>query len=104
MEPIMVVGVGRIQLLLHDNHSLKGKRQVVRKTIERVRSRFSVAVAEVGHQDLWQSILLGMAVVGPDTRVVQSVMDRVINFIEELQLSEVVDVSTELIHFGEHGC
>lgn len=99
----MVVGVGRIHLLLHDNHSLKGKRQVVRKTIERVRSRFGVAVAEVGDQDLWQSILLGVAAVGPDGRVVQSVMDRVVNFIEELQLSDVVDVHTELIHFGDHG-
>lgn len=100
----MVVGIGRIHLLLHDNHSLKGKRQVVKKTIERVRSRFAVAVAEVGDQDLWQSIRLGLAVVGPDGRVVQSVMDRVVNFIEELQLSEVVDVETELLHFGDHGC
>jgi uncharacterized protein YlxP (DUF503 family) len=99
----MVVGVGRIHLLLHDNHSLKGKRQVVRKTVERVRSRFSVAVAEVGDQDLWQSILLGVAVVGSDGRVVQSVMDRVVNFIEELQLSDVVDVQTEILHFGDHG-
>lgn len=99
----MVVGVGRIHLLLHDNHSLKGKRQVVKKTIERVRSRFAVAITEVGDQDLWQSIRLGLAVVGADGRVVQSVMDRVLNFIEELQLSEIVDVETELLHFGDHG-
>ncbi len=99
----MVVGVGRIQLLLHENHSLKGKRQVVRKTLDRVRSRFRVAVAEVGDQDLWQSILLGLAVVGSDSRLVQSVMDKVIDFIEELHLSEVVDVHTEILHFGDHG-
>jgi uncharacterized protein YlxP (DUF503 family) len=99
----MVVGVARIHLLLHDNHSLKGKRQVVRKTVERVRSRFSVAVAEVGDQNLWQSIQLGLSVVGSDGRVVQSVMDRVVNFIEELQLSDVGDVETEILHFGDHG-
>lgn len=99
----MVVGVGRIQMLIHENHSLKGKRQVVRKTVDRIRSRFSVAVAEVGDQDLWQSILLGVAVVGSDSRVVRSVMDKVVNFIEELHLSEVVDVHTEILHFGDHG-
>jgi len=99
----MVVGVGRIQLLLYDNHSLKGKRQVVRKTLDRIRSRFSIAVAEVGDQELWQSIILGVAVVGSDSRVVCSVMDKVVNFIEELHLSEVADVQTEILHFGDHG-
>jgi uncharacterized protein len=99
----MVVGIGRIHMRLHDNHSLKGKRQVVRKTVERVRSRFAVSVAEVGDQDLWQSIQLGFSTVGSDGRVVQSVMDRVVNFIEELQLSEILDTQVELLHFGEHG-
>lgn len=99
----MVVGVGRLHLRLHDNHSLKGKRRVVRKTIERVRSRFDVAIAEVGDQDLWQSIRLGFSVVGSDGRVVHSVLDRVVNFIEELHLSEVLDVEVEVLHFGDDG-
>jgi hypothetical protein len=99
----MIVGVSRLHLVLHDNHSLKGKRQVVRKTVGRVRSRFDVAIAEVGDQDLWQSIQLGLAVVGSDSRVVRSVMDRVVNFVEELQLSDIVDVQSEILHFGEHG-
>ena len=98
----MVVGVGCIHLRLHDNHSLKGKRQVVRKTIDRVRSRFDVAVAEVGDQDLWQRIQLGFSLVGSDARVVRSVMDRVVNFIEDLHLSEILDVQMEVLHLGEH--
>jgi uncharacterized protein len=99
----MVVGVGRIHMRLEDNHSLKGKRQVVRKTIDRMRSRFDVAVAEVDDQDLWQSIVVGFSTVGSDARLIQSVMDRVVNFVEELQLSEVTDVETEILRFGEHG-
>jgi uncharacterized protein YlxP (DUF503 family) len=95
----MIVGVARLHLWLQDNHSLKGKRKVVRKTIDRVRSRFDVAIAEVGDQDLWQSIMLGFTVVGSDNRVVNSIMDRVIHFVEELHLSEVLDVETELLHF-----
>ncbi len=99
----MVVGVGRLHLRIHDNHSLKGKRQVVRKTIERVRSRFDVAIAEVGDQDLWQSVRLGFTLVGSDSRVVRSVMDRVVGFIEDLHLCEVLDVETEIMNFGENG-
>ena len=99
----MVVGVGRLHLWLQDNHSLKGKRKVVRQTIERVRSRFHLAIAEVGDQDLWQSIRLGFSVVGSDSRVIHSLMDRVVNFIEDLHLSEVLDVDLEVLHFTEHG-
>jgi uncharacterized protein YlxP (DUF503 family) len=99
----MVVGVGSLHLRIHDNHSLKGKRKVLRKTIERVRSRFDVAIAEVGDQDLWQSIRLGFSVVGSDSRVVHSIMDRVVNFIEDLQLSELLNVEVELIHFDDDG-
>ncbi|MGQ9656118.1 MAG: DUF503 domain-containing protein [Thermodesulfobacteriota bacterium] len=99
----MVVGVGRLHLRIHDNHSLKGKRQVVRKTIERVRSRFDLAIAEVGDQDLWQSVRLGFSLVGSDSRVVRSVMDRVVHFIEDLHLCEVLDVETEIMNFGENG-
>jgi uncharacterized protein YlxP (DUF503 family) len=99
----MVVGVGRLHMRIHDNHSLKGKRQVVRKTIERVRSRFDLAIAEVGDQDLWQSVRLGFSLVGSDSRVVRSVMDRVVNFIEDLHLCEVLDVETEILNFGEDG-
>lgn len=95
----MVVGVGRLHMRLHDSQSLKGKRKVVRKTIERVRSRFDVAIAEVADQNLWQSIQLGFSVVGSDGRVVHSVMDRVINFIEDLHLSEILDVEKEILHF-----
>jgi uncharacterized protein YlxP (DUF503 family) len=98
----MVVGVGRLHMRLHDNKSLKGKRKVVKRTIERVRSRFDVAIAEVADQNLWQSIQLGFSVVGSDGRVVHSVMDRLVNFIEELHLSEILDVEMEVLHFGNH--
>jgi hypothetical protein len=30
-------------------------------------------------------------------------MDRVVNFIEDLHLSEVVDVDLEVLYFTEHG-
>ena len=92
-----------MQLLLHDNHSLKGKRKVVNQTIERVRSRFKVSIAEIGDQNLWQSIELGFSVVSSNQRIVRSVMDRIVNFVEDLHLSEVADVETEILYFGEHG-
>lgn len=98
----MVVGVGQLHLRLHDNHSLKGKRKVVQKTIERVRSRFEISIAEVGDQDLWQSIRLGFSLVGSDGRLIRSIMDRVVDFIEDLRLCEVLSVDLEILHFSDH--
>ena len=56
----MVVGLLTLEIHLPDAHSLKDKRQVVRKLKERLRARFNVAVAELDHQDLWQRATVGV--------------------------------------------
>ncbi|MEK7774061.1 MAG: DUF503 domain-containing protein, partial [Deltaproteobacteria bacterium] len=56
----MVVGICRISLVIHGNASLKGKRQVLKSIIEKVRNRFNVSIAEVGDNDLWQRAELGV--------------------------------------------
>ena len=50
----MVIGIMRLTLFLPENHSLKGKRQVSRSLVQRIRNRFNVAVSEVADQDRWQ--------------------------------------------------
>lgn len=94
----MHLGVSRIQLHLPENHDLKGKRQVVRPLVEKVRNRFNVAVAEVGDQDLWQSAVLGVAAVGNDAAHVNEVLARVVEFIERsAQDAVLVDYDIELM-------
>jgi len=44
----MVVGICQLDLRIPENHSLKEKRHVLRKLIDRVRHRFNVAISEVG--------------------------------------------------------
>jgi hypothetical protein len=41
----MVVGILRLTLYLPENHSLKGKRQVLRAIKARVRTKFNVSIA-----------------------------------------------------------
>jgi len=96
----MVVGLCHITLLIHDNRSLKGKRQVLKGIIEKVKHRFNVSVAEVGSNDLWQRAEVGFAAVGSDAQFVNSVLDKVLCFIEDMQTAEVVDSRLEIIHAG----
>jgi hypothetical protein len=95
----MVVGVCHLELYLHDNFSLKGKRQVLRSIVQRARQRFNIAIAEVAEQDLWQKAVLGICAVGNDRQRVNSTLDQVINFIEETQLTDVADSQIEIINF-----
>ena len=94
----MVVGVCRITLAIPEGADLKGKRSVVKRVIHRVRGEFNVAMAEVDDNDIWQTAVLGFAAVGNDHRFVNSVMDKVVSFIQDLYLAEVEDYTHEILH------
>ena len=98
----MIVGAALVELHVHGSQSLKQKRGVVRSIVQRVRSRFNLAVAEVGGQDTWQRVVLGMTAVGSDARVVRRVLDRAIAFVEELRLAEVRDSDIEILTLPQH--
>jgi uncharacterized protein len=95
----MVVGVLRLELLLHDNHSLKGKRSVVRTIKARVQNKFNVSIAECDDHDLWQRATLGVSQVGADRAHVDSCLRAVVQFIEDLQLAEVGQERLELLNY-----
>jgi len=96
----MVVGVLRVSLSIPEASSLKGKRQVLRRVIERVKSRFDVAVAEVGENDLWQRGQVGVVAVGNDRRYVNEVMDKVLHFIDQLYLAPILGQELEILSYG----
>lgn len=94
----MRVAVCRLTLRLHDNRSLKGKRQVVRSLIDRVRHRFKVSIAEVGDQDHLKTALIGIAAVSGDARHAAQVMDRVVEYAEgQLFEADIIDIEREMI-------
>ncbi len=99
----MVVGIGYVVLRVHESHSLKDKRKVLKSIIERVKNRFNVSIAEVRGQALWQKAELGVAVVGTDNMFVNSVLDKVANYIEGLGLAELVDFSIEITTYNTDG-
>ena len=99
----MVVGVCRLSLIHHAGNSLKAKRGVVNRIKARVANKFNVSIAEVGANDLWRKIELGLAVAGNDGAHVNSQLDKVHNFVASLALADIVDSQIELIHFNDAG-
>jgi len=94
----MVVGVLKIALILPENHSLKGKRSVLRKIQSRVSNKFNVSVTECGDQDLWQRALLGFAAAGSNTRIVDATLREVIEFVDRMGLAELGETDTRILH------
>ncbi len=94
----MVIGVCQLDFRIPENQSLKGKRHVIRKMIDRVRHQFNVAISEVGDNDLWQRGQIGICTVANDRRHINSSLDKVIDFIEKMNLVEMVRTEMEIIN------
>ena len=97
-ELFMVVGVLKLNLILPENHSLKGKRGVLQRIQSRVSHQFNISVTECGDQELWQSTILGFGVVGSSQQVVDATLQKVVHFIDRLNLAEVGRAKTEFFH------
>ena len=93
----MIVGAAAVEIHIHGSQSLKQKRGVVRSIAQRVRNRFNVSVAEVGGQDTWQRAVLGLSAAGSDATTLRRVLERALDFIEDLHLAEVVGRDVELL-------
>ena len=96
----MVVGVCQLRMIINGVSSLKEKRGVVKKIIARVKNKFSVSIAEVEDNDLWQSLVIGFCMVGNDRRYINSCLDKILDFIENLYLAEIVDHRIEIININ----
>lgn len=97
----MVVGAAQVELHVHGARSLKEKRGVVRSVVRRVRNRWNASVVEVGGQDKWQRVVLGIAVVAHDGGSAHALLERIVDFIEELHLAEVSGSEIEVLGTGE---
>ncbi len=95
----MTVGVCRVSLRLPENHSLKGKRRVLKSLLARLHNRFNVSAAEVDDHDSWQMVSLGISCVSNEEKHADQVLASVIAFIRNERLdAELVDYSTEVLH------
>ncbi len=94
----LMVGVLRVTLRLPENHSLKGKRQVLKSLMARTHNKFNVSAAEIDHQDSWQIASIGITCVTNEGRHADQILANVIDFIRSERLdAEIVDFETEVL-------
>jgi uncharacterized protein len=97
----VVVGLLRIELALPANDSLKGKRAIVKKIVERAKSRFNVAAAEVGAMDVRRRAVLGFSVISNDGRHAGEMLDTIGAFVAGATEALVVGQQREVLRLGD---
>jgi uncharacterized protein len=95
----MVVGVGTIELMIHDSGSLKAKRHIVKSILGRVRSKFDLSIAEVDNQDKWQRCTIGFAVVTNEKGHAHTMLHNITSYVEGLHMAEIIDSHIEIVHY-----
>jgi uncharacterized protein YlxP (DUF503 family) len=95
----MIVGVLRLVAYLPENHSLKGKRAVLRKIKANVRNAFNVSIAEAEDQDHWQRTIFGVCQVGTAEAQVDGALRAVVRFIDDMHLVEIGEDTIEFLHY-----
>jgi uncharacterized protein len=92
----MVIGLLTVELRFPENGSLKEKRMVLRRLLERLKQRFNVSVAEVDHQDLWQRATLAVATVNTSGREADSTLAHALDLIDAYHEAEVLGHQIEM--------
>jgi uncharacterized protein YlxP (DUF503 family) len=94
---MMAVASGYVTLDTRECRSLKEKRSILNSLMGKARSRFNnVSLAEVGNADYVRSITIGIAVVSGDQAIAETILGRVIAFLEEYSFRMVTDSAAEV--------
>jgi hypothetical protein len=94
----MTVGACRITLRLPENDSLKGKRQLIKSVTSRVRNKYNVSIAEIGDNESWQIVSLGVSCVSNSVRHADEMLSNVVKFIAGSRLeAELLDYEIEML-------
>jgi uncharacterized protein len=86
-----------IDLHVPDATNLKAKRAVVKSLLARLRNDLNCSVAEVGHQDLWQRALLGVAVASGTASGARKVAEQVERVVSREPRVEIIAFELDVV-------
>ena len=93
----MIIGTCKVTLKAEWVFSLKDKRSIVKSLVERIRHRFNVSVAEVECNDKHRIIVIGIACVTNQTSHANSIINNVLDFIENNTDAVMEDCVIEIL-------
>lgn len=92
----MIIGSCEVTFYADWVTSLKEKRMVVKSLVEKTKHKFNVSVAEVDYQDVHKTIVIGFACVTNEKRQADSVIQHILNYMEQITEAEMISVEIEV--------
>jgi len=92
-----VVGILQLTLLIRGARTLKDKRRVVRSIKDRLGHHYNISIAEVDRQEVRNQAVLGIAMMGADSKYVHAALDKILERLRVHSEAEVVDHQLELL-------
>jgi uncharacterized protein YlxP (DUF503 family) len=96
-EPVAIIGALLVELEIADGITLKDKRQVIRSLLDRIRGRFNVGAAEVGHLDSVRFASIAVVGVANERPFLNEMMSKVVNLIDGEPRVVLLDQELEFI-------
>ncbi|MDO5708021.1 MAG: DUF503 domain-containing protein [Andreesenia angusta] len=95
----MFVGIAKIKIYIGDSYSLKDKRKIRYKIVERLKNKYNISIMEVEDQDIHRSLILGISFTHLTESLSEKLIQNIVNFIEEKLGIEIMDIYYEIIKF-----
>lgn len=95
----MVVGVCRFVVSMTGNRSLKEKRKILKPLLAHLQNNYKVSAAEVDLHNVPDRSAVAFALVSNDRRVVNSVIDKIMDKIEFLAQVVVLEHDFEITNY-----
>lgn len=93
----MVIVGCKVKLRIFSTNSLKEKRRILKSLIQKMQSKFkNISIAEVGDNDIWQSAVIGIAVVSNDSKHADKIINKCVDYIDVFGDVEIVEMDIEM--------
>jgi uncharacterized protein YlxP (DUF503 family) len=82
----MHIGTCVVTLQLYGVDSLKEKRRILKPITTRLPKEFNISTAELEHNDVWRTAVIGLAAVGNDAAHIHARLEKAVAWIEQQRL------------------
>ncbi len=86
-----MVALCQLDIFIPESGSLKEKRFAVKSLKTRIRNKYNVSISELDGTDKWQRVVLGIAIVTNDRKIVDTTFNKIIQFIDSDGRVEILD-------------
>ena len=94
----MWIGCLEIEVRLPGVNSLKEKRMVLKSVKDRIHGKYNVSIAEIDALDKWQRAVLGIVCVSRDKRLINSLLDNIVNLFDGLKQLYIIDYNLSFLN------